>query len=157
MPEIPSDINITKLPGPKRGKHPALYFQDEIVWSPDKTSFALAYTITEASMGNDIGCFLWGRNEKGKSKILENPTKIYASCWQQPWCSWIDNETFIFKAQRYCKKTVHVPLVAININKGFFVIPESNSADKWLPENVVEKYTFSKFNEGKLLKMVCDT
>ncbi len=63
MHKLPVDLDLDLLPGPNRGVSPALYFRDEAVFSPTGKYFALAYTITEASMCNDVGCLLWGTNK----------------------------------------------------------------------------------------------
>jgi hypothetical protein len=130
--DIPDNIVLERLPGPKRGDYPALYFRDDAVWSPQRSHLALAYTICEASMCNDVGCILWAKVDCGKANILQNPDGVLASCWQIPWCLWLDEERFIFKAQKYNGKTTCVPLVAIHVSQGFQVLSETNSADQWL-------------------------
>ncbi len=154
MNEIPENIDVEKLPGPKRGTFPALYFQDEIIYSPNSKHFALAYTITEASMGNDIGCIAWGSMQGTEGHVIENPAKFHASCWQSPWCKWISEEAFVFKAQKYAGNSVHVPLVVIDLAKGYCVLPGSNEPDLWLPERLPESLSFKKYNERKLLEQV---
>lgn len=119
-------IALDKLPGPARGKYPALYFRDEIVWSPSKQYLSLAYTINEASMCNDIGCILWASFELGRATVLGNPTNFYACCWDSPWCIWINDQTFVFKVQHYDGRKLHLPLVAVNVFQGFAILPNTN-------------------------------
>ena len=97
-PDTLPGIDVDRLPGPTRGRHPTLYFRDEPVWSPDGCRVALAYSITEASMANEGGCILWGTLRDGLIAIDGNPSGITACCWTSPWCSWLDHQTFIFKA-----------------------------------------------------------
>lgn len=131
MNEIPSDIDIEKLPGPVRGKYPALYFRDEVSWSPSGRRFALAYTIAEASYGNEIGCLLWAESANGHSQVLGTLHTVHACCWRSPWCSWLDDETFVFKAQSYTEGQLFTPVVAINVRGRFAVIPSTQAATVW--------------------------
>lgn len=127
-PELP-DIDLDDLPGPPRGKHPCLYFRDEVVWSPDRLHFALAYSISEASMGNEIGCILWGRTIEGGTHFVANPRDVYASCWCSPWCSWLSAEAFVFKAQLYDGAKLHVPLVVVRFSGDFAVLPGTDNLE----------------------------
>ena len=129
MKPIPQDLALDDLPGPKRGVSPTLYFRDESVWSSSGKYFALAYTIAEASMCNEIGCILWASFDGNSSAVLGNPKKVYACCWYSPWCNWVTDETFIFKAQHYDGEKRHLPLVAMNVTQGFAVLPGTNSLD----------------------------
>jgi len=156
MSNIPENIDVESLPGPKRGSFPALYFQDECIYSPDKKHFALAYTITEASMGNDVGCVAWGMVQGGQGHILQNLVKLHASCWQRPWCKWFSNDVFVFKSQHYANNSIRVPLVAIHIDQGYSVLPDSNETDIWLPENMPSNIAFKKYNEADLIKEICN-
>jgi hypothetical protein len=131
MDTIPPDIVLDDLPGPNRGQPPALYFRDEVVWAPSRKHFALAYTIAEASMMNEIGCVLWASFNGHASVTLGNPKGLYACCWKSPWCVWLNEESFVFKAQSSDGKTRCVPLVVINITKGYAVLPGTNSVDSW--------------------------
>jgi hypothetical protein len=123
VPQLLPGLDLDSLPGPKRGVSPAIYFRDEAVFSPSGRYFALAYTIVEVSMGNEIGCLLWGRIADRETTILGNPEGVYATCWYSPWANWLDDETFAFKAQRYDGKRLHLPLVVIRIGSGFTVLP----------------------------------
>ena len=152
--EIPNNINIDDLPGPKRGEYPCLYFQDDIVWSPNHERFALAYSITEASMCNNVGCILWAEVKNDKANILQNPIGVLASCWNFPWCKWINNEVFIFKVQRYNGERTYVPLVAIHIKHGFQVIPDTNITDKWVDDYQKIENHWIDFDTNKLFKNI---
>src|SRR5262249_21345279 len=125
MDGIPRDLVLDELPGPKRGQNPILYFRDEIVWAPGERYFALAYTIAEASMMNEIGCVLWASFD-GRTTVLGNPKGLYACCWNTPWCTWLDHETFVFKSQYSDGKKRYVPLVVINVTRGYAVLPGTN-------------------------------
>lgn len=127
-PELP-DIDLDDLSGPPRGEYPCLYFRDEVVWSPDGVHFALAYSITEASMGNEIGCIFWGRVAGGVSELVANPQEVYACCWSSPWCSWLEARTFVFKAQRYDGTRLHVPLVVVRFPGDFAVLPGTDNLE----------------------------
>jgi hypothetical protein len=131
MDTIPPGIVLDDLPGPKRGESPALYFRDEIVWAPSRRYFALAYTISEASMMNEIGCILWASFNGHTAEILRNPKLLYACCWKSPWCIWLDEETFVFKVQSSDGKTRFTPLVVINVTKGYTVLQHTNNVDSW--------------------------
>lgn len=156
--DLPDNIVLVDLPGPKRGEYPALYFQDDVVWSPQRTHFALAYTICEASMCNDVGCILWARVDDNQATILQNPEGVHASCWQSPWCRWLSEDIFVFKAQKYNGKTTCVPLVAIHIVKGFQVLSGTNSTDKWLEDVSSINDQWLPFDAKTLLKKIgkCD-
>jgi hypothetical protein len=152
--DLPENIVLDQLPGPRRGKHPALYYSDDAVWSPSRRHIALAYTICEASMCNDVGCILWAKVIGNRATIIENPDGVLASCWQSPWCRWIDDESFVFKAQKYNGKTTCIPLVAIHVTKGFQVIPGTNTAEKWFgaEERVSDNWT--QFDPRVLLMQI---
>lgn len=157
MINIPNDIDLQILPGPRRGKDPALYYDDKIIWSPRGNYFALAYTIIEATYGNNVGNILWGSYDGQKSKILGNPTGIGASCWKEPWCKWLNDESFIFKAQKYDNKSVHVPLVIINVSKGFMVLNGSSLFDKWFDGIMDYDGTYLGYDEQALIRSVINT
>ena len=129
MQQIPKGLNLDLLPGPKRGVSPAIYFRDEFVYSASGKHFALAYTITEVSMGNGVGCLLWGTVADHAATVLSNPEGIYTTCWYSPWATWLDETIFVFKAYHYCGQRLYLPLVAIDVNKGFAVVPKTNNAD----------------------------
>jgi len=152
--DIPKNIRIDKLPGPKRGIHPTLYFQDEIVWSANRNHFALAYSITEASICNDVGCILWAEVKNGKANIIQNPKGVLASCWQSPWCRWLSDDIFIYKSQRYNGKSTCIPVVAIHILHGFQVIEGTNSAEKWLDDIPNIENNWIKFKTKKMFKII---
>jgi hypothetical protein len=142
MSGIPPDILIDQLPGPKRSKWPARLLRDEAVWSPSNSRFALAYSIAEARMNNEIGCVLWGvRRERGTA-ILGNPAHVCACCWDIPWCVWLNDEAFVFKAQAGSGRKVHLPLVIVHISEGFALVPNTDNLESWpnqvasLPANV---------------------
>lgn len=129
MDNIPPDLVLDELPGPKRGQAPALYFQDEVIWSPDQKHFALAYTIMEVTMMNNVGLVLWGSFDGHKTTILGNLPGLCASCWERPWCKWLKADAFVFKAQGYDGRTCHVPLVVIHVTKGFAVLAGMDTVD----------------------------
>lgn len=126
---LPPGLDVESLPGPKRGVTPAVYVRDEIVYAPSGRYFALCYSIFETSMGNEVGCVLWGEIADGTTRVLGNPEGVYATCWFSPWAEWLDDETFVFKAQRYDGSRLHLPLVAIRIGQGFSVVPGSKKVD----------------------------
>src|SRR5438034_1327158 len=127
-PLLPA-LDLDSLPGPKRGVSPAIFIRDEPVFSPSRKHFALAYTIAEASMGNEIGCLLWGSVVRGEITTLGNPEGVHATCWYSPWATWLDDETFVFKAQQYDGKRLHLPLVVVRIGKGFAVLPGTSNGE----------------------------
>ena len=155
---IPNDIKFENLPGPQRsGPKAPVYYHDEIVWSPDKEHFALAYTITEPTMGNHVARILWGHYNGTQSTIFENTINIWASCNKTPWSKWIDKETFIFKAQKPDEKRIYQPLVVIILNKGFSVIPQSNDGDIWWDTITNYNAPFQPYNEQLLIASVIET
>lgn len=128
MSGIPHDLLLDELPGPKRGQAAILYYRDEIVWGPGGTYFALAYTIAEASMMNEIGCVLWASFD-GRTRILGNLKGHYACCWDTPWCIWLDQDTFVLKAQYSDGNRRHVPLVVVNASRGCAVLPGTDNVE----------------------------
>jgi len=154
VPQLPPGLDLDSLPGPKRGVPPAIYFRDETIFSPSGKHFALAYTIAEVSMGNEIGCLLWGRVADSGITILGNPEGIYATCWYSPWANWLDDETFVFKAQLYDGKHLHLPLVAIRIGSGFAVLP-GTSNDRSRPCDITSiPEPFEPNEAGALLRAI---
>ena len=143
---LPKNLHIDDLPGPKRGEFPALYFRDEPVWSPKKRHIALAYTITEASLMNDVGCILWGTVEAGNLTSFENPSGVYAACWRSPWCTWLSDEHFVFKLQHFDGKVKRIPLIAVHLREGFAVGPHSNTTDTWVDARIPIPLSFTPFS-----------
>lgn len=131
--DLPDNIVIAKLHGPGRRGFPEAMFSHEVVWSPSRTHFALAYNITEASMNNDVGFVMWARMKGEKAVILHNPRWVLAACWQLPWCRWLDEETFVFKAWKRKGNKGCIPLVAIHVTKGFQILPDTS--DKWIDKS----------------------
>ncbi|MFW5731799.1 MAG: hypothetical protein ACOCZU_01185 [Planctomycetota bacterium] len=121
--DLPDNIKIDALPGPDRKKWP--YLRDEILWSPQRSHFALAYSIAEASMCNDVGMLLLGSAD---GSIILNPRTVGISCWNSPWGRWLNESVLLFKAQKHHEGTIHVPLVVMHVAKGFYVVPETDSA-----------------------------
>lgn len=154
MSNIPSGINLDNLPGPARGRWPALYFRDDILWSPTNEFFALAYSIAEVSMCNDVGCLLWGSRKNSTTEILQNPRDLRVACWRIPFCKWIDEFTFVFKAQRYTQKGIQMPAIAIHVGRGFQILPNSFSANEWIDEVTEVRGEFTTFDEAALLYRV---
>lgn len=152
--DLPKNILLEQLPGPKRGDGPALYFRDEVIWSPARTHLALAYTICEASMCNEIGCILWAKVDGDQATVLQNPDGMFVSCWRSPWCRWLNENIFVFKSQRYNGKTKCVPLVAIHVNKGFQVLPGTNTTDQWLDDAPTFDDQWTSFDTQELLKQI---
>lgn len=127
MTELPAGIDVETLPGPTRGGWPALYFRDETVLSPSGGHFALAYSIAEASFSNEVGCVAWGEVVDGAAKLQGASADIHVTCWFSPFTVWIEEQTFVFKAQAYDGATLHMPLVVIDISRGFAILPQSNN------------------------------
>lgn len=120
------ELDVEALPGLKQGVSPASNFRDEWVVSPTGRYFALAYTIIEASMMNEVGHNVWGRIDHGCGEVI-GTTWVGACCWGSPRASWINDETFVFKAQYHNGTRTHLPLVAVRIDGSFAVIRESNN------------------------------
>ena len=151
LPDLPSNIDLDALPGPPRGQHPAIYFNDEVVWSPTRAYLALAYTICEASMMNCVGRILWARVIGGQAQTLTIPD-VDASCWRKPWARWLSDDVFVFKAQWY-QSRIHTPLVAIHVTGGFAVLGGTNNPDSWIDDVVYppaeyEPYSKRQFREA---------
>jgi hypothetical protein len=155
MKDLPTNIMIDMLPGPKRGEWPALYFRDEVTWSPHHTRFALAYSICEASMNNEVGCLLWGRLEGTHGIAEQNITQMVACCWRSPWCCWLDEDVFVFKAQRYDGRINRVPLIVAHATAGFYIVPGSNDARLWIDRvQALDGIDWVPWNEAILVKMI---
>lgn len=142
--DLPSDIDLESLPGPRRGKHPALYVRDEAVWAPGRAHVAVAYTIHEASMGNEVGLLLWARMENGKATILGNPSNLLISCWRSPWCRWLDAETFVFKTQYFHRARTRTPLVVLHVRNEFAVVQGTDAPDVWLDRDIPRDLDFDR-------------
>ena len=151
MSDLPSNIDIEALPGPRRGRSPALYIRDEAVWAPDRGHVALAYTIYEASMGNEVGCVLWAGVREGKATILGNPREAVASCWRSPWCRWVDAETFAFKTQYVDRGRTRTPLVVIHVRHGFALVPGTDAPEVWVDREIPRDLRFERVS-GRALR-----
>jgi hypothetical protein len=151
---IPRDIDLASLPGPTRGVHPALYVRDEISWSPSGKRFALAYTICEASMNNDIGCIAWGETVADRTVILGNPQGIHATCWYTPWAVWVSELAFVFKAQLYRAPRIHSPLVAVHVERGFHIVPSTNNGDSRPSDPLILPDVYNPITSSALVKAI---
>jgi hypothetical protein len=122
-----ASIQIEKLPGYVRGKDPARIYRDEVTWAPNRKHWALAYTIFEATMCNDVGHLAWG-SQNGDTALFQTIVSIQVGCGHYPWSKWISETCFVFGAQLYVpkKKTSLTPIVAIDVYKGHHVYYKSN-------------------------------
>ena len=142
MSDIPPNIDLDALAGPPRGKWPALYFRDEAVLAPGGAHVAIAYTIYEASMGNEVGRVLCVAVKDGNATILGNPPELLASCWRSPWCRWLDAETFVFKMQYVDEGRTRTPLLVIHVHRGFALVPETDQPEGWLDRAIPRNLRF---------------
>ena len=156
MVGIPEGLDLDSLPGPKRGEHPALYFRDEAIWAPNGSHFSLAYTITEASMGNDVGCVAWGALNAGGQAELTVVEGVVASCWRSPWCLWLDNHQFRFKAHvaDLTANRTHVTLVVFDLRGRFGVLSESDMPDSWPTDPDLRSPSLEPFSTESYRKAV---
>jgi hypothetical protein len=150
--EIVNSIDMESLPGPKRSG--LVYYRDEIVWSPNHKYFALAYSICEVTMGNEVGRASWGTVQNGKAKIMANsmPFSIWGN--HRPWCKWLNDEVFICKAYRYNDDTHYFPLVAIHVHRGLQVIPGTNTLNLWFDDIEEVGSEFQPFDELELAREI---
>jgi hypothetical protein len=156
LTSLPPGIKLELLPGPARGKPPALYARDEVVYSPSGQYFALAYTIAETRMGNEVGCLLWGQRQGDHSTTLGNPPGVHVTCWYSPWASWISDQTFVFKAQHWDGFRLHLPLVAVKIGHGTAVLSGTNNADSRPTDELQIPTEFFHLNPTELLRAISD-
>lgn len=159
---MPCELNIEKLPGLKRGQHPAVYFRDEIVWNECGNRFALAYTIHEASFGNEVGHICWGRLRDGKIEVLGIFEQLLATCWQEPWCNWINKNAFAFKAHFYNgspsppnSAKLHLPIISIHFSQGYLVVPGTDNVDSRLgKDDFSSELKFRPQSEADLIQEI---
>lgn len=145
MLSIPTDIHPEQLPGPERDG----WSYDEIIWSPCKTNFVLAYSIREISYGNPVGRFIWGTSNGQTSKILGRPEmSIFAP---KRFSHWVSDEIFIVKTSyKNWRLGYFYPLIAFHISEGFCVIENSHNLDSE-PDSVKNKdFRFIQFDEQSL-------
>lgn len=154
MNSVPENIDFDSLAGPKRGKGVTQYFQDEIVYSPSGKYFALAYTIAEASMCNDVGCIAWGEMSGSDAIIMVNPEGVYASCWRSPWCIWLSDEEFMFKAQIRTESGANTPNVVISHEEGVAIVPNSNSPEWWCTAPSTTSLRYQRYTNRTLKSLV---
>ena len=149
---IPTDLNLEALPGPKR--QDIVYGSDSISWSPERKHFALAYSIMEITMGNYVGPVLWGEYSNGISNVLANPYKVGVACWFGDWCHWLDEQTFVFKAQVSNGDPWQIPLVCVSFTAGYSVIPNTNNLQSRPQQIKSYSGSYSPFDAEKLLQAV---
>ncbi len=106
-------------------------------------------------MNNEVGCLLWGRMDGTRGVVERNITQVQACCWTSPWCHWLDDEVFVFKAQRYNGKVIGVPLVIAHVTAGFQLVAGSNDAAQSVDRvQAYDETSWTPWNERTLLKMV---
>ena len=105
-------------------------------------------------MGSYVGAILWGEQLDGISTILANPYEVGVACWFGNWCHWLDEQTFVFKAQTSNGGPWQIPLVCVSFTEGYSVISNTNNLQS-RPQQV-ESYSgsFSAFNAEKMLQAV---
>ena len=131
---IPAGDNIESLADRKRREYPRLYRMNDISWNSAQTKFLLAYTVDEISMGNYVGNICFGKMIEEKAEIIWNPEDIHISCSANSWCNWIDENTVVFKTQKYAPDRIaaygghtHVPLICINTRGERTVLEGTNN------------------------------
>ena len=154
---IPADINIESLHGPKKGLPPVHFRgEDQIYWNEAETHFVIIYTIFEVTMCNEIGHIAWGVKTDNGHKIIENPKGIIVTCWNKPFCRWLDGSTFVFKSHKYDSETnnIYLPLVEINLDKGFHVLVGTNNTDSKITDCLSATGSYEFYTETKLLDSI---
>jgi len=146
-----SSVGLKTLPGGLRDESSAFY-RDEVVWAPSGLNFALAYTIREVSMNNQVGHLAWGSRRKKDPFLIKALPEISVDCSNTPWCRWLSDTCFVFRAQKHLpnKKTFIDPLIAIDIKLGHYVYDKSGH--DYLVANFSEKVPpipqhFNSFND----------
>jgi hypothetical protein len=147
---LPSNINVERLAGPNRSKWAEGTFRDDVVFSPNGDHMALAYSIAEIGMSKEVGRVLWARLNGKFAEGVRNPKKILALCWFSPWCHWVNNHTFLFKIWHEHKGEIFGPLVAINVDKGFQVLPGTNNSNSWVTDDCDLQGEWTKFSRRAL-------
>ena len=151
---LPRNINLARLPGPGRRFAPEDTFRDEPVISPGGDYLALAYSIAEVGMAKEAGCILWARLEGEYARDIVVPRKVQAICWGSPWCRWVDERTFLFKIWHEFRGKVYGPLVAVHVDHGFQLIPETNNTNAWVNDARKPTGEWTKFSRRALLSQV---
>ena len=108
-------------------------------------------------MGSYVGPTLWGEHSNGISTVLANPYKIGAACWFGDWCHWLNEQTFVFKAQVSNGGPWQTPLVCVNVTKGYSVIPNTNNLQS-RPQQI-KRYSdhYSPVDVEKLLQEIINS
>ena len=150
--DIPVDINLEALAGPNR--EDLIYGSDSISWSPERKHFALAYSISEITMGSYAGPVFWGECLNGISTVLANPYRVGAACWFGDWCHWLDELTFVFKAQISNGGPWQIPLVCVSFTKGYSVIPNTNNLQSRPQQIKSYSGSYSPLDAGKLFQAI---
>lgn len=151
---LPTNIDVSHLPGPSRRRSADGAFRDEAVISPDGEHMALAYSIAEVGMCKEVGGILWARLSGEFAENVRTPKNTLALCWLSPWCHWIDNRVFLFKIWHEHKSKVFGPLVAIHVEKGFQVIPSSNTTNSWVTDECELHSEWIRFTRRALFSQV---
>ncbi len=122
------EIDVEKLPGPKRGQFPVLYFSDELFVAPSGNVAALIYTISEVAMGWNIGLFALFENKSNPDCILNpNDFRCFAT---EDTVIWLSNQLFLVKKYFYDRREnkIEIPFVVVDIIKErFSFLPVKNS------------------------------
>ena len=151
---LPINIEIEHLHGPNRNKWPEDTFREDVVFSPNGEQIALAYSISEISIYKEVGHILWARIKGGYAEEIQNPKGILALCWHSPWCHWVNNHIFLFKVWYEHKRKISAPLVAIDLEKGFQLIPGSNSRNSWVTDICEINGKWTKFSQRALISEI---
>jgi len=149
---VPENIDLESLPGPQREK--LLYSYDEYICSPESTYFALAYSVDEISMMNNVGCIAWGKIELDKAVIKHTSSTVCATCWRSPWCIWLNEKEFMFKSQYYTDGQNKLPNIVVNMDKGVAIVPDSNTTEWWDENPSVSGLSYIPYTETVLLELV---
>lgn len=155
MPSIPNNIDFAHLPGPRRGRLPSGYDRDDAIWSPRGDYLALAYSITEARMMTYVGNVLWARVIDGEASILGNPSRVYAACWETPWCQWMSDEGFVFKSYYYDGSRLHTPNVMVHLHEGVAVLSQTDGLSVG-DSATTREVAWTPYSEDVLIRLLGD-
>jgi hypothetical protein len=122
------EIDIERLPGPKRGQSPALYVSDKLVPSPSGSLAALVYSIYEIRMGWEVGLFTLFEDKSNPTCIL-NPANFLCFSTEDT-VTWLSDQLLALKKYAYDNRgnRIELPFAIIDIaGRRFSFIPIVNS------------------------------
>ena len=132
LKEIPKIFDLSILPGVDRNSpNTQGRFNDFIYYSPSKNNFVIQYTSMEVAHGLELGNLAWGNSKAKTSLDLITHSELTIFGFNKS-VFWLGDNCFVFLAYLYKNDINFMKFVAIDLEKGFQIIPHLKYQEHWV-------------------------